>query len=52
MIDVQAAFADAEDDFIDECHFNPRGHARMAALVAEALVAGDVVERASFGSGR
>lgn len=37
-IDVQAAFEAADSDFVDECHFSPAGQARMARLVADALI--------------
>ncbi len=37
LIDVQQVFAGARRAFVDECHFTPHGHARMARLVAAQL---------------
>ena len=38
-VDVQAAFEGGEAEFVDECHFTPEGHGRMASLLADALLA-------------
>lgn len=36
-IDVQAAFSQRPDLFVDECHFTPAGHREMAVLLYETL---------------
>lgn len=43
-VDVQSAFENAERFFVDECHFDPAGHARMAELVSEALIEGGAIQ--------
>ena len=37
LIDVQRRFADRPELFVDECHFTPGGHGRMAALIERQL---------------
>jgi lysophospholipase L1-like esterase len=54
LIDVQRRFADRPELFVDECHFTPAGHQRMAELIerqlshrgllAAARLAGDAAE--------
>ncbi|MCP4656240.1 MAG: hypothetical protein GY856_12580 [bacterium] len=36
-IDVQGNFSQRPDLFVDECHFTPAGHRKMAALLYDAL---------------
>lgn len=43
VIDVQGNFSSRPDLFVDECHFTPAGHRKMAALLYDALSrAGDL----------
>lgn len=44
LIDVQTFFDGSVADFIDECHFNPAGHKRMADLVHRQLAQWAMVE--------
>ncbi len=37
VIDVQGNFSQRPDLFVDECHFTPAGHRKMAALLHDAL---------------
>jgi lysophospholipase L1-like esterase len=37
VLDVQAAFGDRRDLFVDECHFTQDGHATLARLIASHL---------------